>query len=107
MCGRFTLRTPLTVLSQQFLFELGELPAETQVAPRYNVAPTQTVAAVRVARAGRGSWRCSVGADSVVGEGCEDRVELDQCTGRDGGGEAGVSDGVCAAAMFDPGGWVL
>ena len=53
MCGRFTLRTPLTVLSQQFLFELGELPAETQVAPRYNVAPTQTVAAVRSGAGGK------------------------------------------------------
>ena len=25
MCGRFTLRTPLSVLSQQFLFDLGPL----------------------------------------------------------------------------------
>src|SRR5947207_1224429 len=46
MCGRFTLRTPLTVLAQQFLFELGDLPAETQVSPRYNIAPTQIVVAV-------------------------------------------------------------
>ena len=28
MCGRFTLRTPLTVLAQQFLFDLGGLPQE-------------------------------------------------------------------------------
>jgi len=53
MCGRFTLRTPLTVLAQQFLFDLGELPAETQVAPRYNIAPTQTVAALRTGDSGR------------------------------------------------------
>src|SRR3954447_18100484 len=53
MCGRFTLRTPLTVLAEQFLFELGELPAETQVSPRYNVAPTQTVAAVRADSSGK------------------------------------------------------
>ena len=46
MCGRYTLRTPLTVLSQQFLFELGNVPVE-RVVPRYNVAPTQTVVAVR------------------------------------------------------------
>jgi putative SOS response-associated peptidase YedK len=52
MCGRFTLRTPLTVLAQQFLFELGPLPAQTQVSPRYNIAPTQTVAAVRQPVAG-------------------------------------------------------
>jgi putative SOS response-associated peptidase YedK len=47
MCGRFTLRTPLTVLAQQFLFDLGDPPAATQVSPRYNIAPTQTIAAVR------------------------------------------------------------
>jgi putative SOS response-associated peptidase YedK len=47
MCGRFTLRTPLTVLAQQFLFELGDLPPDVRVVPRYNVAPTQTVLAVR------------------------------------------------------------
>src|SRR5688572_2390444 len=46
MCGRYTLRTPLTVLSQQFLFELGNAPAD-RIVPRYNVAPTQTVVAVR------------------------------------------------------------
>jgi len=47
MCGRFTLRTPLTVLAQQFLFELGPVAEMAAVRPRYNVAPTQTVAAVR------------------------------------------------------------
>jgi putative SOS response-associated peptidase YedK len=52
MCGRFTLRTPLTVLAQQFLFDLGTLPADVVVTPRYNIAPTQTVAAVRQQTAG-------------------------------------------------------
>jgi len=47
MCGRFTLRTPLTVLSQQFLFELGPAAEMAAVRPRYNIAPTQTIAAVR------------------------------------------------------------
>ena len=43
MCGRFTLRTPMNQLAQQFLFELeGELPE-----PRYNIAPSQPVAAIR------------------------------------------------------------
>ena len=45
MCGRFNLRTPMTVLAQQFLFELGPLAAEA-FRPRYNIAPTQLVAAV-------------------------------------------------------------
>src|SRR5438132_839359 len=49
MCGRFTLRTPLSVLAQQFLFEFGpHKPAD--FAPRYNVAPTQAVAVVRTSR---------------------------------------------------------
>jgi putative SOS response-associated peptidase YedK len=53
MCGRFTLRTPLTVLAQQFLFELGELPADLNLMPRYNIAPTQSVATVRQLAAGQ------------------------------------------------------
>jgi putative SOS response-associated peptidase YedK len=43
MCGRFTLRTSANLVAETFgLFEgLGELP------PRYNIAPTQTVLAIR------------------------------------------------------------
>ena len=44
MCGRFTLRTPLSLLTQQFLFPP---PAADLLTPRYNIAPTQEVAAVR------------------------------------------------------------
>src|SRR5689334_15914303 len=47
MCGRFTLRTPLTVLAQQFLFELGELPPDEWPPARDNICPTQDVAVVR------------------------------------------------------------
>ena len=43
MCGRFTLRTPLTVLAGQFHFDLGN----AQLSLRYNISPTQDVAAVR------------------------------------------------------------
>lgn len=42
MCGRFTLRTPPNVVAM--LFDLDSLP---DLAPRYNVAPTQEVAVVR------------------------------------------------------------
>jgi putative SOS response-associated peptidase YedK len=45
MCGRFTLRTPLPVLAKQFEFYLEA--AIGDVRPRYNIAPTQTVLAVR------------------------------------------------------------
>jgi putative SOS response-associated peptidase YedK len=43
MCGRYTLRTPLNVLAEQFLFELGDF----QAVPRYNIPPTTEVLAVR------------------------------------------------------------
>ncbi len=45
MCGRFTLRAPLSVLAQQFQFDLDNA---TQLPLRYNIAPTQDVAAVRL-----------------------------------------------------------
>ncbi|RME83237.1 MAG: SOS response-associated peptidase [Caldilineae bacterium] len=48
MCGRFTLASPPEVLAQ--MFELDEVPA---FRPRYNIAPTQPVAAVRLSPQGR------------------------------------------------------
>lgn len=42
MCGRFTLVTPAKELAEQF--RLIEVPS---LSPRYNIAPTQPVAAVR------------------------------------------------------------
>jgi putative SOS response-associated peptidase YedK len=49
MCGRFTLRTPSTVLIEHF--DLG-VRNERQLAmfePRYNIAPTQEIVVIRVA----------------------------------------------------------
>lgn len=43
MCGRFTLRAPAESIAS--LFDLQEVP---EIAPRYNIAPTQPVAIVRV-----------------------------------------------------------
>ena len=51
MCGRFTLTDPDQDLAVQF-----NLPQVPDIKPRYNIAPTQPVAAVRVA------------PDSLVGE---------------------------------------
>src|SRR5262245_41058207 len=46
MCGRFTLRTPPSVLIRQFgLRELAQL----ELPLRFNIAPTQSVLAVRMA----------------------------------------------------------
>jgi putative SOS response-associated peptidase YedK len=42
MCGRYTLRTPVDILAEEFEIT-GPLP---EVPVRYNVAPTQEVAAV-------------------------------------------------------------
>lgn len=47
MCGRFTLRTPANQL--QLFFQLDSLP---ELHPRYNIAPTQPVAVVRIAEPG-------------------------------------------------------
>jgi putative SOS response-associated peptidase YedK len=44
MCGRFALITPGEEIAETF--QLAETPA---LAPRYNIAPTQPVAAVRIA----------------------------------------------------------
>jgi len=44
MCGRFTLIAPGEAVAE--LFQLTDIP---NLAPRYNIAPTQPVAAVRVA----------------------------------------------------------
>lgn len=47
MCGRFTLRAPASVVAEQFsIFEISPWKA------RYNIAPSQPVAAVRMAGAG-------------------------------------------------------
>jgi putative SOS response-associated peptidase YedK len=44
MCGRFTLRARLNAIAKAFeVFDVPELP------PRYNVAPTQQVLAIRAA----------------------------------------------------------
>ena len=42
MCGRFTLRTPTETIAD--MFAGIEIP---DITPNYNVAPTQTVAAIR------------------------------------------------------------
>lgn len=43
MCGRFSLSTPAEILADRF-----QLTSAPSLAPRYNIAPTQPVAAVRL-----------------------------------------------------------
>ncbi len=47
MCGRFTLAAPGEKVAEQF--ELAEAP---DLAPRFNIAPTQQVAVVRSGKQG-------------------------------------------------------
>jgi putative SOS response-associated peptidase YedK len=47
MCGRFTLRTPLTVLIEQFDLDMRSDKQLPLFDPRYNIAPTQEVLVVR------------------------------------------------------------
>src|ERR1700756_2237611 len=43
MCGRFTLKTPVERLSEKFQF-----PKIITLKPRYNIAPSQDIAVVRL-----------------------------------------------------------
>lgn len=47
MCGRFTLRTPMTVLLEHFQVGLDSARQLALFEPRYNIAPTQEILAVR------------------------------------------------------------
>lgn len=49
MCGRFTQRKPKEVIAKQFGVDVDD-----ELEPRFNVAPTQRVAAVRAAQGGGG-----------------------------------------------------
>ena len=48
MCGRFIQATSGEILAARF-----ELPAAPNLPPRYNVAPSQPVGAIRAAEGGR------------------------------------------------------
>jgi putative SOS response-associated peptidase YedK len=48
MCGRFT-----QAADGEIIFKVFELPEPPELAPRYNIAPTQDVAAVRIVAGGR------------------------------------------------------
>jgi len=63
MCGRFTLTDPEQDLAVQF--NLPEIP---DMQPRYNIAPTQPVAAVRVAPSAESSDAVPSRIDSMVRE---------------------------------------
>lgn len=53
MCGRYSLFSPMDAIGE--LFDIVDMPADPLglLAPRYNIAPTQQVAIIRAADAGR------------------------------------------------------
>ena len=48
MCGRFALMTPTEQLAMQFAVSETAVEALPPSVPRYNIAPTQPVAAIRL-----------------------------------------------------------
>jgi hypothetical protein len=71
MCGRFTLATPAKSLKEHFKLDaIPELPL------RYNISPTQNVAAIRDTAKGRTlsllRWGLIPHWESNTGSGCEE-----------------------------------
>ncbi len=52
MCGRFTLRTPATVLIEHFDLDVRDASQLALFEPRYNIAPTQEIVVIRADAAG-------------------------------------------------------
>jgi putative SOS response-associated peptidase YedK len=49
MCGRFTLRTPLTVLISEFQLDVNPTYQQLLLEPRYNIPPTVDIPVIRQA----------------------------------------------------------
>jgi hypothetical protein len=101
MCVRFTLRRGLNLIINEIVELLLPQADLFEWTPRYNIAPTQLVAAVRPTAdaGGRELVPLKWGPDPELGEGQEDRVEPHQRSRRDGSREAGIQDGVQAPAV--------
>ena len=100
MCGRFTLRTPAAAVAKQF--GLLEVPP---FEPRFNVAPSQPAAVVRLRRragAAAAMGLAPLGPGAQLGRRPGDRQPPDQRPGGDGRREAGLSRGLAAPPL--PGG---
>jgi hypothetical protein len=95
MCGRYASSRGADDLVDAF--EVEE-PPEEELAPSYNVAPTDPVPVVLV-RDGTAAAGGALGAGAVVGEGRQGRGAADQRAQRDRRGQAGVPGGVRAAAL--------
>jgi putative SOS response-associated peptidase YedK len=63
MCGRFTLRTPKERVKREF-----QLQEEPPVEARFNIAPTQSILAVRQVEDEREAALLKWGFDPVMGQ---------------------------------------
>lgn len=75
MCGRFAFYSPSEATAALF-----GVDASTEVVPRYNIAPTQYVAAIRLDE-GNASELVMLrwGAGAILGEGPVNRQPDEQC----------------------------
>jgi len=73
MCGRYTLTTSAQIIAE--FFKLSEVP---DIKPRYNIAPTQSVATVTVAQKNAATVPIyALGFDSKLGKRHENRQPHD------------------------------
>ena len=94
MCGRFT-RT----MSWREIYELYRLTVERETdfkrenfKPRYNVAPTQDIPILRQPDGEPEMAIARWGLGPALGQGREERLQDDQCPGRDHHGKGLVQD---------------
>jgi putative SOS response-associated peptidase YedK len=99
MCGRFVRHSPPSTYAE--LFGIDPIPG----GPSFNVAPTQSVAAIRVRDGAPGRRSAAVGPDSRLVQGQED--QLRQRAVRYGFAEARLPQCDQEASMPGSGRWIL
>ena len=102
MCGRYTI-----IASPEALRALFRYQEQPNFPPRYNVAPTQPIAIVRLVAGQCHFALVRWGLLPSWGQGSEDLLAADQRARRIGGREAGVPRRHETAALPDSGRWFL
>ena len=104
MCGRYTLATPVAELSR--IFGFPELP---NLAPRYNIAPTQDIAAVRLLPEEERRELVLMRWGLVPYWADDPSIGSRMINARSefGRGKAGLPQRLRPAALSGPGGWLL
>ncbi len=102
MCGRFTLTLDPGDLQDVLNIDISSV----DLIPRYNIAPSQPVAAVRDGVFAQGG-AVPVGVGALLGQGCQHRLQDDQCPLGDDQRETFLPGALLAPTLPDPGGWFL